>query len=68
MNQRLFPLALLSLALPTFASLATAGDGGEAPGAVQDHTFREPPVGAPGVRSLAELRGRPVLVDFWGTR
>lgn len=32
------------------------------------HTFRASPWNAVGVRSLEDLRGRPVLVEFWGTR
>ena len=31
-------------------------------------TFRAPPVNSLGVKSLADLRGKPVLIDFWGTR
>jgi hypothetical protein len=38
---------------------ATAGGG---------YTFREAPINAMGVRGLADLRGKPVLIDFWGTR
>lgn len=33
-----------------------------------EHRFSQAPVNAMGVRSLADLRGKPVLVDFWGTR
>jgi len=37
-------------------------------GETLDHTFRSAPVNSLGVSSLKELRGKPVLVEFWGTR
>lgn len=30
--------------------------------------FRETPLNGMGVKSLEDLRGKPVLFDFWGTR
>lgn len=32
------------------------------------YTFRNTPVNGVGLKSLASLRGKPVLVEFWGTR
>ena len=32
------------------------------------YTFRAAPVNAMGITGLDELRGKPVLVEFWGTR
>ena len=32
------------------------------------YTFREPLLDAQGVTRLEDLRGRPVLIEFWGTR
>ena len=32
------------------------------------YRFREAPVNSMGVKSMADLRGKPVLIDFWGTR
>ena len=32
------------------------------------YAFRNPPVNSMGVKSMADLRGKPVLIDFWGTR
>lgn len=32
-----------------------------------EHTFSNPPVGSMGVKSLEELVGKPVLIEFWGT-
>lgn len=31
-----------------------------------DFTFRSPVQNGMGVKSLADLRGKPVLVEFWG--
>ncbi len=30
------------------------------------YTFQTPPMNGQGLRSLDELRGTPVLVEFWG--
>jgi hypothetical protein len=49
------------LVLVGSASRASGGDGAS-------YTFREAPVHSRGVRSLSDLRGKPVLIDFWGTR
>jgi hypothetical protein len=32
------------------------------------YTFRNTPVNGAGLKSLASLRGKPVLIEFWGTR
>jgi hypothetical protein len=45
-------------ALP--AATAPSGD------AAANYSFREPPLNSLGVKSLAELRGKPVVIDFWG--
>jgi hypothetical protein len=34
---------------------------------VIDYTFSKAPVNSRGVASMADLRGKPVLIDFWGT-
>lgn len=31
------------------------------------YTFRSPLLNGKGVKSLEDLRGRPVLFEFWGT-
>lgn len=46
------------------APLAPTSDVGQ----VVDYTFRTSPVNGVGLRSLDELRGKPVLIDFWGKR
>ncbi len=60
-------LALPILAIASAAWFASAGtptptDTIE----TVDYTFRELPIHSMGVKSLAELRGKPVLIDFWG--
>lgn len=30
------------------------------------YTFRELPLNSMGVKSFADLRGKPVIIDFWG--
>lgn len=42
-------------------SSASAGDS-------KNFRFQKAPVNSMGVKSMAELRGKPVLIDFWGTR
>jgi len=54
-----------ALALTSFALLRPAPP---VEGRVVDYRFTDAPVNAMGIKSLAELRGKPVLVDFWGTR
>lgn len=58
------------LLAPLAAALALAG-AAQAQITVGDqasHTFRSAPAGGLGVQSLQDLRGKPVLVEFWGTR
>jgi hypothetical protein len=33
-----------------------------------DYAFRAPLDNGRGVSSMEDLRGKPVLIDFWGTR
>ena len=63
--------AALSLAFLTGASalIAPSGSGDVVnAGTEVSYTFRTPPVNSAGLSSLAALRGKPVLVEFWGTR
>ncbi|MEM8712511.1 MAG: hypothetical protein AAGG01_16275 [Planctomycetota bacterium] len=32
------------------------------------YSFKDAPTNSMGITSLEELRGKPVLVEFWGTR
>ena len=33
---------------------------------VVDYTFRAPPIHSVGAKSLSDLRGTPIVIDFWG--
>jgi hypothetical protein len=58
-----------TMLLAGIAAVLTAGNAtGTGSGEEASYTFSKPPVGSLGVQSLAELRGKPVLIDFWGTR
>ncbi|MBL8843649.1 MAG: TlpA family protein disulfide reductase [Planctomycetes bacterium] len=56
--------ALLSIA----AANAPTEGGGVKEGDRPSYSFSQPLVNGRGVKSLADLRGRPVVIDFWGTR
>ena len=56
-----FAASVLTLACAAPAATAGVGD-------VVDYKFRQAPVNALGITGFQELRGKPVLVDFWGTR
>jgi len=58
----------LALALPSVATSPAAGEGAPEIGSIVDHTFGKAPMNSGGLKTLAELRGRPVLIEFWGTR
>ena len=53
-------LSLILLASPLIAQNNSVGDSPE-------YTFSEMPFNGRGTTSLADLRGKPVLIDFWGT-
>lgn len=57
---RTLGLAVVAAA-PLAAQTVSSGDH-------PTYSFRQPLVNGRGVRSLADLRGKPVLIDFWGTR
>lgn len=64
-------LALLFAIQPAATASATApaiGDGAPAIGDVVNYKFRTPPMNANGATELADFRGRPLLIEFWGTR
>lgn len=53
----------LAAALAGSLALLGAAAGGDAKG----YVFAKPPVNSLGLKNLADLRGKPVLIDFWGT-
>ena len=49
-------------------TLASAGVSNANTGDSRSYRFQKAPVNSMGLKSMAELRGKPVLIDFWGTR
>ena len=69
--KRLLPSLLAIAAVGPVVVAATAPATTQSAVEVGDevaYTFRATPVNAMGITSLDELRGKPVLVEFWGTR
>lgn len=54
-------------ALAFCSTLAAPTAEGIQPGDTPEFTWQEAPIGSMGKTSLADLRGTPVLVEFWGT-
>jgi len=65
MNLSKLILGVGGVALAAVALATASAPVGDSP---VDFRFSKPPVNALGLQSLAELRGKPVLIDFWGTR
>jgi len=62
LRSTLIPLGLAALASAAPAqSTVVAGDK-------PDYVWRSTPFQANGPVSLEDFRGKPVLIDFWGTR
>ncbi len=59
--------AIVLLAGLTLSLAPPAGET-ESASPVVSYAFRSPVVNGMGVSSLADLHGKPVLVEFWGTR
>lgn len=57
---------LLLVLVTSFVALAPAGRPGESDPV--GYAFKKPPLNAMGIASLEDLRGKPVLISFWGTR
>jgi ABC-type nitrate/sulfonate/bicarbonate transport system substrate-binding protein len=58
--------ALVAAATLAMSAAATAQETVKV-GSHPKYTFQNPMVNNLGVKSLADLEGRPVLVEFWGT-
>ena len=61
-------LLRLSALLAATAAIAPAPVAGVKIGDIVNHQFRQAPLNAGSVKSLQDLRGTPVLIEFWGTR
>ena len=62
-------LLAASLGLIGILTMASSPQGGVIDvGDTASFSFKGPLVNGMGLKSLGELRGKPVLVDFWGTR
>ncbi len=46
---------------------AMAAQGTVEVGSKTSYTFNKAPINGMGVKSLKDLRGKPVLIEFWGT-
>lgn len=55
----------LAALLALTASVCAQTSPNESP---RDYTFRDAPLNARGTQSLADLRGKPTLIEFWGVR
>jgi len=65
MRMRSLLIASLALALPLASSDAQSKVSvGDRP----TYTFEGPLLNGMGLTSLSELQGKPVFVEFWGTR
>lgn len=64
---RLIGLACAALAIPLIVAEAQEPRAGSLElGSRPSYTFKGEALGSAGVKSLADLAGKPVLVDFWG--
>ncbi len=64
MNSRLSLTAALATGLLATSLTAQAIE----PGDTLNYTFRSAPFHAMGANSIESLRGKPVFIEFWGTR
>ena len=63
-----FQLGAAALAAGLTMSLSASPLEGVEVGDPVAYSFRSPVVNGMGMKSLSDLRGKPVLVEFWGTR
>lgn len=63
------PMGALGSAEPaTAAPVPAMGDQAPEVGSIVNYKFRQSPMNAGGLTDLADFRGRPLLIEFWGTR
>lgn len=58
---------LASVGLPLLAASSGPQEPVQ-PGSKPSYSFRNAPMNSMGVKSLKDLQGKPVLVEFWGTK
>ncbi len=61
----------MRFSLPTVAAIICAASPVVAqvqPGDVIDYEFQSVPFNSLGVNNISDFRGKPVFVEFWGTR
>ena len=61
------PILLSGMAASVLLAGTASAQDAASVGARPSYSFREAPANSMGVKSLEELKGRPVLVEFWGT-
>ncbi len=61
------PSALLAT-LAVAVGMAAPATQGVSVGERVTYTFRDPVLNSMGVTKLEDMRGKPVVVEFWGTR
>jgi hypothetical protein len=66
MKLSLLALPMAVVAVASAAWLTSSASPAAADTAGVDYKFRDIPLNSMGVKSLAELRGKPILIDFWG--
>ena len=59
-------MKLSTLLIPALALAGAAFASNRPAGEKVDYSFRAEPINSKGIKSMADLRGKPVVVDFWG--
>jgi len=54
------------LPIAAILALTLAAPGGVKVGDTVQYKFREAAFNGPGLKSMQDLRGAPVLIEFWG--
>ena len=65
---RILTTTTLSLAVAALSASALPAQDGVQPGDKPEYTWRSELFNGMGASSLADFRGKPVLIDFWGTK
>jgi hypothetical protein len=60
-------LPVLTALLALTVASTPAAPAGVKVGDLVQHQFRESPLNGGGIKTLQDLRGTPVLIEFWGT-